>query len=284
MKPRGGAVRPRVPTGFAYGSRRWTVDAASLDPGPVVTHRNHAAGTPRRVLVGVMRAARLAGDAMEDDPPAGIPVADVEHVARQCAIHRGRTGRGDEPGGQHGVAVSADRQRRRIEQRRRLGKQCRKRVGQTRPVLLAPPLTLPCRPACDRASCSARGPVPAAQQRTYRHSAAVSAGSTKAGPAPRSPAARRRTDGPRPRTARCAPPGSRSAPGARRHTRRRRCWRRPCAHPSAAPRRARSRRPPPWAPAAPPCGPETTRRAATACRRAAPPRPAAETEPASAGP
>ena len=246
------------------------------DAVPVVAHRHHLAGAPGRVLVGVVRAAGMAGRAGEHRPAAVLPVADVEHVAAQRAIGAGRPGgrapwptaitvspsppTGRDGGSSSAAASGIEAESGWLEARLvRLAPGPRRRSGR-RPRPAPPPSTSRPGPAVQHRGVVAAQQAPAASTRAAR-------------PATR-PAVPRRTDAPRPPPARCGAPGSPSSPGAARCSGAPRPTR-PSIRPSQpssdrAQRRLRPGRP---APAPPAAAPGTARHAATACRRAASPRP-----------
>ena len=88
------------------------------DLRPVVEHRNHLAGRPGRVLVHVPGIARFARGAVEHDPAAIVPGADVENVARQRAVDRARADARRASRREHRVVVAADGRRDAVERRR----------------------------------------------------------------------------------------------------------------------------------------------------------------------
>ncbi len=60
------------------------------------------------MLVGVVRAGRVAGCAREHDPLAVVPVADVEDIAGDGAVDGGGAGLGPASGGPDGFVVPAN--------------------------------------------------------------------------------------------------------------------------------------------------------------------------------
>ena len=116
----------------------WRTATASLGQRAfLVTGRRPEPGDS---LLADLRAAGLAGGAVEHDPAAGIPVADVEHVARHRAVGRRHALGEIAADGADAVAIPADPVRRRVEQRGRLREQRGERVDDPRTMRLAPRL------------------------------------------------------------------------------------------------------------------------------------------------